>query len=543
MKTKIKNLLKEEKFTKIGRGLLALLLIGLAAYGSLFALFPTRVIPANAPADQFSAERALAYLPAIASEPHPQGSPAQMRVRDYLVEQLGGYGLEVEVQKTKGLENVIARLHGSNPNGAILILAHYDTSSNSPGAADNGSGVVTLLEIMRALSTGPALQNDVIALFDDGEEAPHIFAGTKGFVARHPWMEDVRVAIGMDTAVGGFICTDDTGPENGWMVHVLSRAYTGGGWYSISGGGTYDSQPFRNAGIQVLELEDNYPFYQQHTPADLPAIVKPGTLQQLGEQALAVTRVMGDLDLSTTMGAIETYGSIPFAALIHYPESWSPYLAILAVVVFATAFVLGKIRKLISWLGLGVALLAILLSVVVSAIGVNALWKTAPDLFGWPTNQWSEWPEVIPPQGWGIFLLSNLVVLGLVAAAYILVRRWSSPADFSLLGLGIFLLISVACAIAVPRATILTVWPVLIGSVGWILAALLRRGKREWLTDLAALLAALTIILFILPLLPGVFMGDGAKSVAIISGFFPLLLSVTLPAIDSLLVRGRASSG
>jgi len=143
-----------------GRGWIALLVLAGFLVYSLSMLFPQRVTPASAPAEQFSAERALVHLPVIAREPHPQGSPAQARVRDYLAGQLAEMGLEVEVQRTRGLDNVVARLPGANPSGAIVILAYYDTVSYSPGAGDNGSAVVALLEIMRALAAGPRPAND-----------------------------------------------------------------------------------------------------------------------------------------------------------------------------------------------------------------------------------------------------------------------------------------------------------------------------------------------------------------------------------------------
>ncbi len=368
------------------RGFLLLLVLVLVAYAAFTPFFPTRVLNASASEDQFSAERALVHLPIIASEPHPQGSPAQARVRDYLVQELSGYGLEVEVQRAYGVENVVARLPGSHPGGAILIQAHYDSTSKGPGAADNGSGVAAQLEIMRALSAGPVLQNDIIALFDDGEELPDAFTGTKVFIMEHPWMADVRVVIGMDTAGKGYICTNDTGSENGWMVNVLSRVYDGGAWYSISGGGGYDTEPFRDAGIQILELEDNYPFYEQHTSADLPAVVKPATMQQLGEQALAVAAELGNLDLGVTKGEQEAYASLPFIGFIHYPESWSLLLVFLAGALFISAFILNLVRRLASWKGLGVAFLAILLTCAVSAIAVNAVWQAAPGWFGWDTQ-------------------------------------------------------------------------------------------------------------------------------------------------------------
>jgi acetylornithine deacetylase/succinyl-diaminopimelate desuccinylase-like protein len=138
-----------------------------------------------------------AHLPTIAGEPHPTGSsPAQARVRDYLVHQLTALSLETQVQRTVGpapalgpgrtveVDNVVARLRGSASTGAVLVLSHYDSVPGGPGAADNGSGVAALMESMRALAAGPQPRNDVIALFDDGEEL--FFVGSQAFVAEHP---------------------------------------------------------------------------------------------------------------------------------------------------------------------------------------------------------------------------------------------------------------------------------------------------------------------------------------------------------------------
>ena len=74
-------------------------------------------------------------------------------MRDYLVQQLTSIGLETQVQRTQGIENVLARLRGSDSTGAVLVLSHYDSVPVGPGAADNGSGVAALLETMRDHST------------------------------------------------------------------------------------------------------------------------------------------------------------------------------------------------------------------------------------------------------------------------------------------------------------------------------------------------------------------------------------------------------
>lgn len=526
-----------------GRGFLLLLVLLLVAFLSLSPLFPRSVTPASAPPDLFSGERAMAHLPIIASEPHRAGSPAQERVRDYLVQQLSAIGLQIEIQRTRDVENVVARLYGTDSTGAIVLLAHYDSVAAGPGAADNGSGVAALLEVMRALAAGPVPRNDVIALFDDGEELPDAFTGTKAFVREHPWMTDVRAAISLDTAVRGFIATNDTGPNNGWLVQALARAYTGGVWTSLSGGGTYDSAPFRQAGIQVLALEDNYPFKEKHTAQDLPEIVSVASVQQMGEQTLAITRQLGSLDLRNPWGEQEAYFSVPVLGFVHYPEAWALPLAIAAGVFLVLALGLALWRGFASWRGLGIALGAILATTGLAGIGVSALWTVVPGLVGWNTASWPDWPEVIPPYGELIVAVFALLVLGLAAVGYSLARRWSARTEYSLVGLALFLIPAVALAIGIPRAAYVPVWPVLIGSVGWIIAVGAGRTRIAWSIDMATMLAAVPLVAVFLQLLPGVVMSDGMKSLPILAGVWALLLGVVLPAVDSLFRHTHSSKG
>jgi len=127
-------------------------------------------LPADAPPDVFSAGRAMEHLEVIAREPHPMGSRRNAEVRDYLVAQLRRAGLEVQVQDSDAPpENVVARLEGTASTGAILLMAHYDSVPDSPGACDNGGSVAGLLEMVRVLNEGQALENDVLVLLTDGE--------------------------------------------------------------------------------------------------------------------------------------------------------------------------------------------------------------------------------------------------------------------------------------------------------------------------------------------------------------------------------------
>jgi hypothetical protein len=523
----------------VASGALVLLALLLLAILSLSMLFPRHVTPATAPAEQFSGERAVAHLPVIAREPHPVRSAAQARVREYLVEQLTAMGLEVEVQRAAGVENVVARLRGTDPTGAVVVLAHYDSVRAGPGAGDNGSGVAALLEVTRALAAGPRPANDMIALFDDSEEYGP-FAGTRAFIRAHPWMADVRVAISLDTAVAGPISTNETGPDNGWLVQALARSYTGGAWASVSGGGGYDYGPFRDAGIQGLALEDNYPFREKHTAQDVPAIVGAASVEQMGQQTLAIVRELGRLDLTETGGRHETWFALAGLVLVHYPEDWSLPLAIAAGSLMLGALVLALRRRLVSWRGLGVAFGAIAFSVAVAAVGIGALWSRLPSLLGWETTRWPDWPEVIPPYGWLLFVNSGLIVLILCVIVYVVARRWSAAPDFSLAGLLPFGVFAVALALAIPRAAYGPVWIAVIGSLAWIAVGALRSEPRRWV-DLAIVVTVVPVLVLFLPLLPGIFMGDGTKSIGLLAGAWALLLGLALPAVDDLLVQPTAS--
>ncbi|MHB1293805.1 MAG: hypothetical protein ACYC4R_02300 [Anaerolineae bacterium] len=97
---------------------------------------------------------------------------------------------------------------------------------------------------------------------------------------------------------------------------------------------------------------------------------------------------------------------------------------------------------------------------------------------------------------------------------------------------------AVALALAVPRGAYMLVWVVLLGALVWGVVALLK-ARTVWAVEPAAPLAALPLLVLLLPLLPGAFMGDGAKSVGMEAGLWALLLIAALPAVDGLLVRGR----
>lgn len=72
--------------------------------------------------------------------------------------------------------SVIARIPGTSPN-LVVVGAHFDSTGGSstargPGAVDNGSGVVVLLETLRVLASGRFAPKNTIEF--------HFYAGEEG---------------------------------------------------------------------------------------------------------------------------------------------------------------------------------------------------------------------------------------------------------------------------------------------------------------------------------------------------------------------------
>ena len=90
------------------------------------------------------------------------------KARRLLTERLEAAGVSVaEEAFGDGGVNVIGTIGGRDPGRTpVLLSAHYDTVPGSPGADDNGSGVVAVLEAARVLA-GAGLDAPIeIALFD-----------------------------------------------------------------------------------------------------------------------------------------------------------------------------------------------------------------------------------------------------------------------------------------------------------------------------------------------------------------------------------------
>ena len=348
-------------------------LLGLALVAGLavWLVRPPRPVPATAPATEFSAFRAQRDVTAVASQAHPLGTAANAQVRDYLLSRCRELGLAASVQELSlvltdpgqlaaaRVQNVVARLPGQRPGGpAVLVLAHYDSQPHAPGAGDDGAGVAAMLETIRALHAGPPLQNDVIWLFTDGEEAGLL--GARAYAADTARLRrEVGVALNFEgRGNAGPSLTFEVSPQNGWVMREYAQAAP----YPIASSLFYeayrhlpnntDFTPLRQAGITGLNFAfvDGHPYY--HSPADTPGHLDLGSLQHHGSYMLSLVRHFGNISLTHTKAPDETFFNPLGTWLVRYPATWNLPLTQLTISLLLLALVLAHQRGCLSWGGL-----------------------------------------------------------------------------------------------------------------------------------------------------------------------------------------------
>lgn len=97
--------------------------------------------------------------------------------------------------------NLVATLPGRG-TGATVLLAHYDTVRDSPGADDNTASVVALVEVARLLATLELAQTIVLAATDLEEPG---FFGAYALVDRLAAEHRLRLAVNFESIA--YTCT------------------------------------------------------------------------------------------------------------------------------------------------------------------------------------------------------------------------------------------------------------------------------------------------------------------------------------------------
>ncbi len=387
--------------------IIILITIVFALMSAVFQITLPHVQPADSSASEFSAERAYKHLEIIAKDTHYTGTSMNEDVREYIIKSLGDFGLEASVQEkiffevnrwgTLNVNNIICRIKGTNGEGSsVMLVAHYDTMITGPGAMDDGSGVVTLLETARAITAGQPLKNDILLLFTDGEEP--------GLLGAQAFVEDNKALLGKIAVIANFDAGGTTGPAaltetssgnehiTGYLFKETSESAAFSSLVELSKffpSGT-DMRVLEKTGVSYLNFLVSMHKERIHTEKDNIRDFSIGTLQQQGNYALAFCRVFGNMnDLGTAIKAKSDNIFFPIfkGVQVIYGERWIIPLALFGILAYAAILIIGfKAKKLtISGMCRGLAIFpsGVLISGVFTFIIVNLarlLFKSRIDL-------------------------------------------------------------------------------------------------------------------------------------------------------------------
>jgi hypothetical protein len=506
--------------------------------------------PARADAAGFSAERALADIRVIAQAPHSVWDQASLvPVRDHILHRLTSMGLPVSVKAfppvtdryghTYPLRNLSAASPGRS-GSSILLVAHYDSSpkkrpaeaEGSRGAADDGYGVATLLEIAQVLTrSGEPLQNGVRFLFTDAEETGLL--GARAEMEQNlAAYQDVNLVVNVEArGVKGPAVMFETGRNNLATLGLYRAAGRPFGYsfavdvYRRMPNGTdltaFIAKDFAGLNFAVL---DDLSYY--HTPRDNPDNVSPASLQHFGEQILPVVRAYAR---GAAYGRREAFVSrqdaVYFSWLPGTFLAWSRkvdgllnFALALGCLVYAfwhfargTARVGASCRWFFLWAGLplgalGLGLITSRLASVITGIPWRATYM--PNV---PFER---------PITWILILALAVTAYGLAAGS---ARRGQSGFAPILGAMGLNLLMLGVMGVVLPGGTFLFSMPLLAALAALVLARLLRFPPMV----LAAPVFILSLFVPVLHLI-ALALTFGALGGVLLAAAFPLALAGAL---------------
>ncbi|MDC7996626.1 M28 family peptidase [Gilvibacter sediminis] len=518
-----------------------LLIIGLVWY-SFYSLMPTKISDESAPETEFSTARALVHLEEIAAEPHYLGSEAHNKVREYISQQLAAMGLEVSIQEAYDLnqnwgqlvkpKNILARIKGSEDGKSLVLLSHYDSAqSYSHGASDAGSGVVTIMESVRAyLASGKTPKNDIIICITDSEELG--LNGASTFVNQHPWAKNVGLVLNFEARGSGgpsnMIVETNGGNRN--LIKAFAEANPD---FPVASSLMYsiykmlpndtDSTVFREDGdidsFFFAFIDDHYDY---HTVNDNYENLDRNSLEHQGSYLMPLLTYFAEADLGSLKAEEDhVYVNLPLVDFINYPFSWILPMVLIGWFAFLGLLLWGTKKKALKGKEWGKAGGVFLLSLIVSALLTHGmmwlLYKVYP--------QYGEIQHGFTYNGHYYIVAFVMLTLAVYFGLYSRFCATISRANLMVVPLLLWMIVNTAVALYLPGAAYFII-PVYFGF--FILGYLIKAPEANPL--LIAILSAPAVLMFS-PLVQFFPVGLGLEmlvaSVVFTGLLFGLIASVT----------------
>jgi hypothetical protein len=375
---------------------------------SLFGTFIMALQGCSRSAVPFSDHNARAHVQVLAGTigSRPAGTNENARARTYIIDQLKLYGYEVRVQETDArrsefgltahVANIIAVLPGSRRE-AVGLLSHYDSSPDTPGAADDAFGVAVALEAARVIA-GRARTWTTMVLVTDAEETG--LMGAAALMTDREVADRLQAYINIEASgsAGGAMLFE-TGPANHWLLKPWSEGarYPRGASFALE---IYKRLP-NDTDFSILRRHEvpglNFALvgdgYAYHTARDTPERLSPRSLRTTGENIVGLLDALQRSDITQRTSRTATYFDLGGARAVSYNAALDWLVAGFAFVLGCygwlrvTRFVVGEEGPGRWLLGFGWTGLAVV-AVVGAMIGATWLLRTAREVY----HPWYAYP-------------------------------------------------------------------------------------------------------------------------------------------------------
>ncbi len=514
-----------------------------------YAMMPRSVSNETLPMADFSAKRALKIVAEMSQKPHYIGSENHNSVAEYLMQELRNLGLEPETQEGYSLtewgnltksRNIIATVKGTSGGKSLLLLSHYDSAphSKSHGAADDASGVATVLEGVRAFLHSKAThKNDIVILFTDAEELG--LNGAALFVKEHQLAKSIGVAINFEArgTSGPSYMLMEVNNGNAAMVRHFAESKVGfptcnSLMYSI-----YKMLPndtdltvFRENGkIQGFNFAFIDDHFNYHTQQDDLKHLNPASLAHQGSYLMPLMKHLANADLDNLDSSDDAvYFNVPYG-FIDYPFSLNVPLFILAIVLFCGLVFIGFGKRVLNGKDIGKGFLLFLSCLVVTGVVAFLGWKALLAVY----PQYADIQQGFTYNGHDYIAAFILMTMGIAMLFY----RKSIPEmqtmNYAVAPIFLWILINGAIAFLLPGAAFF-ILPTLAALIGFAYFIITQRASL-----FLNILLGIPAMILIVPLLVTLPVGLGLKMMFAAAALAVLTFGLLLPVFGTFAGKGR----
>ena len=363
----------------------------LTAALAIIAAVSLFLLPAPKSADSdpttFSADRAKQLIDTFADEPHSVLHPeAHARSRDEIVTMFKDLGHQPEIHSDPmplseathtsqyseaGLEalaqlnteNIVVRVPGKTDD-TMMLTAHYDSAVDfektadgrwdpkpgvSSGAADDGYGVATIIETLRAIKAdGRTPERSLLIVITDAEEL-NLLGAMNEMLHHRTDYDNVDLIVNIEArGTSGpavmFETSDTNAAATEFFLKNAPRPFATSlmpAVYRMMPNGTdlsiYLKEGFTGLNFASIGNSENY-----HTASDSPTYSDLTSLQHYGDQVLGLTRAWSfDQDTpQLTDGQDRVFFPVFSGFTVHYPATVGVILGVVAIALTAAATVL-----------------------------------------------------------------------------------------------------------------------------------------------------------------------------------------------------------